>query len=151
MEALQPVIKWHQQGIVPLGKELTADARCQFVHGDFFAAAKSQDGFDPTHKGRRFHAVLLDIDHSPIDLLHPSHADFYQPEGLRSLARHLQDGGVFAQWSDDPPDENFLRLLGAVFAAAEAHIVKFNNPLLEKESASTIYVARGAVTGIEQS
>ena len=66
VEALDPVIDWHRQGLVPLGTSLTGDARCRFIHGDFFALAQSpEQGFDPAQPGRRFHAVLLDIDHSP--------------------------------------------------------------------------------------
>jgi spermidine synthase len=143
VEWLDPVIEWHRQQLVPLGAPLTGDARCRFVHGDFFAlAAASAGGFDPAQPGRRFHAVLLDIDHSPGNLLHPRHAAFYEPAGLRSLATHLQPGGVFALWSDDPPEEEFQRNLAEVFTAVRAHVVKFANPLLGGESASTVYVAR---------
>jgi spermidine synthase len=141
VDALDAVIDWHRRGIVPLGGKLTADPRCRFVHGDFFALSASASGFDPTQPGRRFHAVLLDIDHSPGNLLHPRHSAFYEPAGLRALAAHLHDGGVFALWSDDPPDAAFLQSLSAVFATAEAHVVTFPNPLLERESASTVYVA----------
>ncbi len=144
VDALDAVIEWHQRGLVPLGPELTGDARCRFVHGDFFALAGSGSGFDPGQPARRFHAVLLDIDHSPRNLLHPRHGEFYSPDGLRALAAHLHEGGVFALWSDDPPDEEFLRTLGAVFATSDAHVVKFANPLLDRESASTVYVARKA-------
>lgn len=141
VDALDAVIDWHRRGIVPLGGKLTADPRCRFVHGDFFALSASASGFDPTQPSRRFHAVLLDIDHSPGNLLHPRHSAFYEPAGLRALAAHLHDGGVFALWSDDPPDAAFLQSLSAVFATAEAHVVTFPNPLLERESASTVYVA----------
>src|SRR5438270_9728603 len=89
IEALQPVIEWHQNGMVPLGNQLTADPRTRIVHTDFFERAQSREGFDPAQPGRRFHAVLLDIDHSPRELLHPRHASFYQPDGLRGLAKHL--------------------------------------------------------------
>jgi hypothetical protein len=53
----------------------------------------------------------------------------------------LHPGGVFALWSDDPPDDEFLEKLGNVFATARAHVVTFPNPLTESESASTVYVA----------
>ncbi|HEV7866288.1 MAG TPA: hypothetical protein VGO90_01300 [Chthoniobacteraceae bacterium] len=146
VDALEAVIAWHQQGLVPLGATLTGDPRCRFVHGDFFALAGSRAGFDPTSPGRRFHAILLDIDHSPRNLLHPRHGAFYSPEGLGALAAHLEPDGVFALWSDDPPDDDFLETLRRVFAVAEAHVVTFFNPLLERESASTVYVARKAAT-----
>ena len=142
IDALEPVIEWHRKGLVPLGEKLTGDPRARMVHGDFFALAQSQDGFDPELPKRRFHAVLLDIDHSPRNLLHPANAAFYEADGLRALALKLHPGGVFALWSDDPPDEEFLETLGAVFATVRAHVVTFPNPLTEDESASTVYVAR---------
>jgi len=142
VDTLEAVIGWHRQGLVPLGPRLTGDRRCRLVHGDFFAMAGSEAGFDPEKEGRRFQAVLLDIDHSPRNLLHARHGGFYEPDGLRRLAGHLHAGGVFALWSDDPPDEDFLTALRAVFATARAEVVKFANPLLERESASTVYVAR---------
>jgi len=141
VDALQPVIEWHQSGLVPLGQKLTSDSRTRMLHADFFACARSAEGFDSAQPGRQFHAVLLDIDHSPRALLHPSNATFYQPEGLRALAAHLHPGGVFALWSDDPPDEEFLSMLDTAFATARAHVVTFPNPVLEDESASTVYVA----------
>ena len=141
VDALQPVIEWHQRGLVPLGEKLTGDPRTRMLHADFFARAQSPDGFDPEQPGRRFNAVLLDIDHSPRDLLHPGNAAFYQPDGLRALAAQIHPGGVFALWSDDPPDEEFLGSLDTAFANARAHIVTFPNPLLEADSASTVYVA----------
>ena len=147
VDALDAVIDWHRRGLVPLGSALTSDPRCRFVHGDFFALATSGAGFDPDEAGRRFHAVLLDIDHSPRNLLHARHGAFYETAGLCALAAHLHPGGVFALWSDDPPDDDFRRTLDAVFATSEAHVVKFANPLLDRESASTVYVARMATDG----
>ena len=142
VDALQPVIDWHQRGLVPLGPQLTGDARCRLVPGDFFALAASGEGFDREAPGRLLHAILLDIDHSPRDLLHPRNATFYTPAGLAALAAHLHPGGIFAMWSDDPPDEEFMEVIDSSFATIRAHEVSFPNPLLEAESASTVYVAR---------
>ena len=89
----------------------------------------------------RVHAVLLDIDHTPRHVLHPSHAAFYTPEGLRALHGHLYPGGVFALWSDDPPDDDFVTLLRAEFGSVEAHVVSFANPLTGGTSANSVYVA----------
>ena len=145
VDFLEAVIDWHQRGLVPLGPVLTADPRCRLVHGDFFGFSASAPGFDLTAPGRHFHAVLLDIDHSPRNLLHPRHGTFYSPAGLRALAAHLHPGGVFALWSDDPPDEDFLTALRAVFSTASGQVVTFPNPLLDRDSASTVYVGRTAV------
>lgn len=149
VETLDAVIEWHQQGLVPLGSELTSDSRCQFVHGDFFAKALDMDvkaSFDPKMPGQKYHAVLLDIDHSPSKLLHEQNADFYQAEGLRCLADKIHPGGVFALWSDDPPDDEFMKSLEAVFAFCESHIVTFDNPIRGGQSSSTVYVARRSPT-----
>ncbi|MDQ6654564.1 MAG: spermidine synthase [Verrucomicrobiota bacterium] len=142
VEFLQPVIGWHRDGLVPLGPALCGDARCQLWHADFFAAALSAEGFDAQQPGRQWDAVLLDIDHSPRALLHTANAAFYQPAGLQALARHLVVGGVFGLWSDDPPDDEFMEALGAAFDEVRAHVVTFENPLLESTSASTVYTAR---------
>jgi hypothetical protein len=51
VDALQPVIEWHQRGLVPLGKQLTGDPRTRLIEADFFARAASTEGFDPTSRG----------------------------------------------------------------------------------------------------
>jgi spermidine synthase len=140
IEALEPVIGWHRKGLVPLGAALCADARCEFAHGDFFALAAST-AIDPGHPGRRFHAILVDIDHSPRHVLSEGNTPFYEPEGLRAMAAHLHPGGVFALWSDDPPDEPLMRNLRAVFSECEARVVQFPNPVLDSTASNTIYLA----------
>jgi spermidine synthase len=141
VELLDPVIGWHRRGLVPLGPQITADPRATIQQGDFFALAASPGGFAA---GQKFHAILLDIDHSPRNLLDPQNAAFYSPTGLAALAAHLHPGGVFAMWSDDPPDADFLRLLQGTFATARSEVVSFPNPLLDKQSSSTVYIARSS-------
>ncbi|PJE99633.1 spermidine synthase [Streptomyces carminius] len=142
IDALPDVIRWHQEKLVPLGAGLTADRRCRLVQGDFFALAGDPRGLDPARPDRRFHAILLDIDHSPRHVLHPRHAALYRSGGMRALAGQLHPGGVFALWSNDPPDEEFTAVLAEVFDAAEAHVVAFDNPLQDGTAANTVYVAR---------
>lgn len=143
VDALGEVIDWHRRALVPLGGRLSSDPRCRLVHGDFFAMAADGPGFDPETPGRHFDAILLDVDHSPRHVLHPSHAALYRPAGLRTLADRLRPGGVFALWSNDPPDEQFTAVLAEVFAECEAHVVDFDNPLQETAAANTVYVAKG--------
>ena len=140
VEALGPVIEWHRRRLLPHAGELTDDPRSRLVQGDFFAMARGA-GFDPDEPGRRFDAVLLDVDHSPRQVLHPDHAAFYTPDGLGRLAAVLRPGGVFALWSDEPPDEEFRAVLAGVFATGAAHVVTFANPLTGGETANTVYVA----------
>jgi len=104
-------------------------------------AADPSTGFDPQSPGRKFHAVLLDIDHSPRNLLAQQNASFYTPDGLKKIAAQIHPGGVFALWSDDPPDEPFLADLQSVFTEVRSEIVEFPNPLLDTISKSTVYVA----------
>lgn len=141
VEALAPVIDWHRRDLLPHTRELTADPRTTFLHGDFFALLRDGAGFDPADPSRLFHAVLVDIDHSPRNLLNPAHADLYTPAGLRRVADRLHPGGVFALWSDDAPDDAFLADLTGCFATATARVVSFANPLIAGESANTVYVA----------
>jgi spermidine synthase len=141
VDALAEVIEWHQQGLLPLGKQLTGDPRCRLANADFFAMAHSADGFDSGAPGRRFDAVLVDIDHSPRNLLHPRHAALYAPAGLKGLAEHLNPGGVFALWSNDPPDPEFERALAGAFANSAAHVVTFDNASGHPDASNTIYIA----------
>ncbi|SFQ54048.1 Spermine/spermidine synthase [Amycolatopsis arida] len=141
VDALAEVIEWHERGAIPAGERLVADPRCTLVHGDFFAMVRSPEGLAPAATRRRFHAVIVDIDHSPRHLLHPGHAGFYRPQGLRQVRAHLHPGGVFALWSNDPPDDDFLAMLGGEFAAARAEVVTFDNPVQRRTSACTVYLA----------
>ncbi len=143
IEYLDAVIAWHRDGRLPIGTMLHDDPRCRFVAGDFFALlAAPGRKLDPRNPGRRFHAILLDIDHSPRSLLHPRHGFLYTPEGLHRLAEHLFPGGIFGLWSADRPDDDFLQVLSDVFPATRAHSVAFYNSLLDREDLNTIYVAR---------
>jgi hypothetical protein len=94
VEALAPVIDWHQRELVPNGKGLSEDARCRYYHADFFALARGA-GFVPDDPGHAFDAILLDIDHTPDALLHNGHADFYSEKGMIRLKAFLRPGGVF--------------------------------------------------------
>ena len=141
VDALPEVIEWHEQGLLPLGKQLTGDPRCRLVHGDFFAMTQSIEGYDLRTPRRRFDAVLVDIDHSPRKLLHPRHGALYESEGLSRLAEHLHPGGVFALWSNDPPDEAFERVLTELFATSAAHVVTFDDAAGEPTATNTVYVA----------
>ncbi|EFE79081.1 spermidine synthase [Streptomyces filamentosus] len=144
VDTLGEVIDWHRRGLVPLGTALGSDNRCRLVQGDFFAMVSEDHGLDPQTEGRLFHAILLDVDHSPRHVLHPSHAALYQPEGLSALSRLLHPGGVFALWSNDPPDDDFAALLASAFQDSAAHVVEFPNPLRGGTSTNTIYVAAKA-------
>ncbi len=136
VEALEPVIDWHRRRLLPDSVDLATNARCLLVHDDFFALVGEQ------RSATLYDAVLLDIDHTPDHVLHPRHAEFYSHLGLRRLSSLLRDDGVFALWSDDPPEPGFLAILGDVFATTASHVVSFPNPHTRGVSSCTVYVAR---------
>jgi len=142
VEALPAVIGWQQRRILPGAGELVDDDRCELVEGDFFAIVAEGAPFGPRGLDRH-HAILLDVDHTPTHVLHPSHAGFYTADGLRRLAGRLHPGGVFGLWSDRP-DDDFLATARSVFASCDAHEVRFPNHHTGGQGANTVYVARTA-------
>ena len=143
VEYLEGVIEWHQKGLVPLGKTLMADPRCRLVNADFFALSRdTSKSYDTKYPANRHDVILLDIDHSPTNLLHQTNSRFYTEEGLEELAQHLKPGGVFGLWADGFPEDSFTKLLGRVFKSADSHTIEFDNPLTRGSSEGTVYVAR---------
>ena len=139
IEVMAPVIDWHRQGLVPLGRQLTSDPRCSLVHADFFDIATSPSiGFAAD---KPVHAVLLDIDHSPSHWLNPGNSAFYSQQGLQKLSNKLHPRGIFGLWSNDPPEPDFTLLLDSVFDSSVPHIVNFPNPYTGGESSNTVYLA----------
>jgi spermidine synthase len=136
VDALPAVIDWHERQLLPVSARLVGDPRTHLTLGDFFAWMRD-DATDAT----TYDAILLDVDHSPRHQLNPSHADLYTVDGLRRLRGHLNEDGVFALWSDDPPDDAFMVDLDTVFPGARAQVVRFDNPLTGGISSNTVYVA----------
>jgi len=134
VELVGAVIDWHVRQLVPDTSGLAADPRCELVEADFFAMMRSGE-CPPVD------VLLVDIDHSPDVLLAEAHGDFYSASGVRSAAAALSDQGVFALWSDDPPQDGLLDHLRTGFAHARAEVVSFDNPITLGTSACTVYVA----------
>lgn len=141
IDALDTVIGWHRDERVPLGRILNADRRNRYVHGSFFDLAVNPDaGFDPECAGKTFDAILLDIDHSPTEFLNAGNASFYSTDNLALMAMQLKPGGVFAMWSQNPPEASFKDLLATVFSRVDTHLVSFYNPFQDGESSNCVYV-----------
>ncbi|MBX3100419.1 MAG: spermidine synthase [Salinibacterium sp.] len=137
IDTMPAIIEWHKRGLLPVSAALTRDSRTQLVLDDFFAVMRREP-----ETPVRYDAILVDVDHSPRHHLDPSHADLYTESGLRALRRHLNDRGVFALWSDDPPDTDFMATLGLVFSESSAHVVDFDNPVTGGVSSNTVYLGR---------
>lgn len=143
IERLAPVVDWHERELIPAS--VTATMRTRVMEADFFALAAGS-GFDPERPDRKFHAIILDIDHSPRHLLSDAHRQFYTAEGSVLLAQRLVPGGVFALWSNDPPDAEYLSVLEAVFDTVRADVIEFDNPLQSRTSTNTVYIAQSLRT-----
>ena len=146
-EMLEAVVDWHAAGYLPLDPPLAGDPRCSIITGDFFAMAQSKTGFDPARPGRKFDAILIDIDHTPDWLLDARSGSFYSAAGLTRLASHLRPGGIMGLWSDAIEDAKFAARLETVFDKAWALPVTFDNPLQNNKSfTQTVYLARKTYT-----
>ena len=141
VDALDTVINWHKDELVPLGKILNADTRNRYIFGSFFdLATDPSKGFDRNSEGKKFDAILLDIDHSPTEFLNAANASFYTTENLSLMAEQIKPKGVFAMWSQNLPEESFEALLKTVFESVESHVVSFYNPFQNNESTNSVYV-----------
>lgn len=136
VEAIDQVAHWHRQHLLPISAEIMNDSRMTIHVDDFFALMRGAE------VGLRYDAILVDIDHTPHHHLHSDHAPFYEESGIRAMKRHLNPDGVFALWSDDPPDDGFIAVLATVFDYARSEVVSFANPLIGALSSNTIYLAR---------
>ena len=135
VEALEIVHSWHERDLLPDTVGLAADPRVRLVLDDFFDVVRSG------RADRTYDAVLVDIDHAPDWLLRDDHGDLYTVEGFARVGAMLADEGVFALWSDEPPEPEVVRRMGEAFQRADAHVVPFPNPLTGGESANTVYLA----------
>jgi spermidine synthase len=135
VERLPEVIAWHRRGLVPLGESLCGDSRCHLHEGDCLQMLRCD-------VGRRYDAILIDIDDSPIHLLDAGHAAFYEVEGLAAARRHLRPGGVFALWTSLAAEPEVTERLRQAFSEVSVEEVPFENALLDRSDVNAIYFAR---------
>ncbi len=91
--------------------------------------------------------MVVDIDHSPRQLLADGSAGFYGVAGTRRVAEHLRPGGVFSLWSNDSPDEAYLAVLAEVFVDVAVEVVSFPNPTRRREATNTVYLSTTPAVG----
>ena len=135
IEALPAVISWHERELLPDTVGMAADPRVRLVREDFFDVVRTG------RVDRTYDAVLVDIDHAPDWLLREDHGDLYTVEGFARVGAMLTDDGVFALWSDEPPEPEVVRRMGEAFERADAHVVPFPNPITGGQSTNTVYLA----------
>jgi spermidine synthase len=139
IDVMQPVINWHQQGLLPIGDELAVNPKSELIHGDFFAIAT--DDHLGVLEDDKVHAILLDIDHSPSHWLNQGNSGFYNQSSLSTMSSKIVAGGVFGLWSNERPDPEFTKLLNSVFSDTEEHVVSFPNPYSGGESINSVYIS----------
>lgn len=139
IDVMAPVIRWHQQGLLPIGNELAVNPKSELILGDFFAIATDERA--GVLNDTQVHAILLDIDHSPSHWLNEGNSGFYNHESLLKMKSKIVKGGVFGLWSNEPPDSEFTKLLNGVFRETEEHVVSFPNPYSGGESINSVYIS----------
>jgi len=134
VELIDGIIGWVASGVIPLGKELMADARFHAIQGDVFERLR--------RPATRTHDVLLiDVDHSPDERLGESSDSFYAHGSLILAAQHLKPGGVFAVWStsENPAFEAELR---KTFEEVRIEPIEFFNETVGHQETNWLFLAK---------
>jgi spermidine synthase len=134
VELCPGVIRWVENGVVPLGPELVADARFHITHEDVFARLRHP----PT---RKHDLLLVDVDHSPDERLGETSDSFYAHPSLALAARHLEPGGVFALWSTSD-SAGFTAELRETFREVVVEPIDFFNETVGAPETNWLFLAR---------
>jgi len=134
VELSPAVIRWVQNGLVPLGEELVADARLHITQDDVFERLRQP----PT---RKHDLLLIDVDHSPDERLGETSDSFYAHASLALAARHLQPGGVFALWSISD-SAAFTAELRKAFGEVVVEPIEFFNETVGVPETNWLFLAR---------
>jgi spermidine synthase len=134
VEYLPQVIEWLAQDLVPLARELKADARLVCVEGDVYERLSS-----PSE--RKYDLILIDVDHSPDEHLGGESGLFYTEAGLQRARQHLTDAGILAVWSyaEHSP---FTAALHRVFRNVRLSPVTVMNDLVDEEQTDWLFFAQ---------
>ncbi len=136
-EYLPPVISWLERGLIPLAEELRADERFSVGVQDVFARLRSE----VRDEGAEFDVILIDVDHSPDELLSRENAGFYSADDLRRARAHLRAGGVLAVWSSATNDA-FVEQLREVFEEVRVEPVEWFNELIDEAQRDVLFLAK---------
>lgn len=145
VELIPQVIHWHRDYLVPLGTILADDPRCILRQDDFFALADEPDGFDPAAPDQLHDAILIDIDHSTTHFIDEASAGFYSDVAISAITAKLKPGGVFALWSTDAEDADFVAALQQSLTDIRVERVEFATPYREQPAFNLIYLGRKPV------
>jgi spermidine synthase len=149
VEFLPQVIGWLDRGLIPLAGQLAGDGRLNVTHGDVYARVaeegvdSSKPGQNPIDQGtaERFDLIVIDVDHSPQDVLGDQSHGFYTREGLRRTREQLTVGGVLGVWSyaEDTP---LLANLKQELVDVDVQQVTVWNDLIDVEQTDWLFFGR---------
>ena len=134
LELLPQVIDWVSRDLVPLARMLRAEPRLRVKEGDVFEHLANPPG-------KLHDAILIDVDHSPDQLLDPRNRSFYTAAGLTRAGEHLAEGGVLAIWSSSS-SEVFERTLAQVFSEVKLETIHWRNELIDQDQRDDLFLAR---------
>lgn len=131
VEFLPEVIEWVKNRHIPLADLLLADPRLTVSHGDIYARLADSGAGE-------FDLIVIDVDHSPEDVLGEQSQGFYTVEGLKRARSHLADGGAIGIWSyaDDSP---LLDSMKSVFESVFVEQVTVWNDLIDEEQTDWLF------------
>ena len=138
IELVQAVIDWVAGGVIPLGKELMADARLHVIQGDAFERLHRPPV--TTHD-----VLLLDVDHSPDEHLGETSDSFYTRTNLALAAQHLKPGGVFGVWSTSESPA-FEAELCETFDDVRVEPIEFFNETVGQQETNWLFFAKGVAS-----
>ena len=134
VELSHGVIRWVTTGVVPLGNELVADARLRITQADVFERLRNPPA-------AKHDLLLIDVDHSPDEILGETSSNFYAHANLALAAHHLKPGGVFGLWStSDSP--RFTAELGKAFREVIVEPIDFFNETVGGPETNWLFLAR---------
>ncbi len=134
IEFLPEVIGWMKDGLVPLSPTINTDSRMTVTHEDVYARLTGP-ALQPVD------LVLIDVDHSPEDVLGEQSHGFYTEAGLIAAREHLLPGGVLGVWSyaEDSP---LLEKMKSVFRDVRVEQVTVMNELIREEQTDWLFFGR---------
>ena len=114
-EIVQAVVDWNRGPLAHLAGHPLDDPRVAVEVADVGALLRQP--------GRRFDAILLDVDNGPQGLTRRANHALYGSTGLDTARRALQPGGSYALWSA-AADRAFARRLEVAGFRVEVHGVR---------------------------
>ncbi len=134
VEILPQVLGWLERGLLPCSADIKSDPRCRVSEGDIFARILESPE-------RRYDLILIDVDHSPEEVLGASSCSFYLEDGLRKAKEHLAPAGVLGVWSyaGNAPFEEALR---KIFPEVRIEPINYLNDVVYEHVTDWLFLAR---------